>query len=106
MQSVLLYYKLYMMYKLIKTQTTTASLLFLEMFQLCIPVLECSGCWGSELSWLLSRCWQIPCRALVEQTLEVLPGEAPAERWAFGCCQCGSLEGFLHEGSQVLWVGL
>lgn len=45
MQSVLLYYKLYMMYKLIKTQTTTMSLLFLnrqvkEMFQLCIVVLE------------------------------------------------------------------
>lgn len=45
MQSVLLYYKLYMMYKLIKTQTTTMSLLFLnrqmkEIFQLCILVLE------------------------------------------------------------------
>lgn len=45
MQSVLLYYKLYMMYKLIKTQTMTVSLLFLnrqmkEIFQLCIPVLD------------------------------------------------------------------
>lgn len=84
MQSVLLYYKLYMMYKLIKTQTTTMSLLFLnrqvkEMFQLCIVVLERSGHWGCGLSQPLSRCWQIPCRALVEQTLEVLSAAASVE---------------------------